>query len=176
MPSYHGISLSSVISNYTLIRLHNPNNQVWCSGKNVPSSFIKYTISEAMRCITLFRWCTVFIILFRSITMFCGIDSILQNILHIQTKCEEYSTNYCQSHRTLLWIWIMLWSNNTPYQQNKLSYSCPDHTNFPSTSGCEIVGDATMIGCQVVHTNISACSTFLLWCTAVHLVALPPGC
>ena len=50
----------------------------------------------------------------------------------------------------------------------------PTH-NFPSTSGCEIVGDATTAGCrQVIHTDISACSTFLLWCTAVGLDALLP--
>ena len=24
-------------------------------------------------------------------------------------KCEEYFTKYCESHWTLLWIWIMLW-------------------------------------------------------------------
>jgi hypothetical protein len=27
----------------------------------------------------------------------------------IHTECEDYSTQYYQSHRTLLWIWIMLW-------------------------------------------------------------------
>ena len=41
-----------------------------------------------------------------------------------------------------------------------ISPSCPDHTNFPSTSGCEIVRDATTAGCQVVHTDIRVCSTF----------------
>ena len=52
------------------------------------------------------------------------------------------------------------------FERAKLHYvdkpsSCPDRTNFPSTSGCEIVEDATTVGCQVIHTNISACSTFL---------------
>ena len=41
-----------------------------------------------------------------------------------------------------------------------LAVSCPNHTNFLSTSGCKIVGDVTRVGCQVVHTNISVCSTF----------------
>ena len=39
---------------------------------------------------------------FRSITMF--------QMLKCSTfRCEEYFVAYCQSHRTLLWIWIMLW-------------------------------------------------------------------
>ena len=37
-----------------------------------------------------------------------------------------------------------------------------------------MIGNATPVGCQVVHTNISACSTFLLWCTIVYLATLPP--
>ena len=49
-----------------------------------------------------------YITLFRSITMFCGIDSIMWNIFHIQFEYEEYSIEYCQSHITLLWIWTML--------------------------------------------------------------------
>ena len=28
---------------------------------------------------------------------------------YVQTECEEYSTKWCQSHITVLWIWIMLW-------------------------------------------------------------------
>ena len=44
----------------------------------------------------------------RSITRFCWTSNILQNILHIQSECGEYSIEYCQSHITLLWIWIML--------------------------------------------------------------------
>jgi hypothetical protein len=38
------------------------------------------------------------ITLFKSITMLCGNDIIIQNILHIQTECGEYSTKECQSH------------------------------------------------------------------------------
>ena len=41
--------------------------------------------------------------------MFCGTESIMRNIPYIQHTYEEYSTKYCQSHKTLLWIWIMLW-------------------------------------------------------------------
>ena len=41
--------------------------------------------------------------------MLCGSDSIPHNILHIQIECKKYSRGYCQSHMTLLWIWIMLW-------------------------------------------------------------------
>ena len=47
------------------------------------------------------------ITLFRSITMFYGTDSIMWNILHSQYECGEYSIEYCQSHITLLWIWIL---------------------------------------------------------------------
>ena len=49
------------------------------------------------------------ITLFRSIIMFYGTDIILQNILHIHIECRKYSMEYCQSHITLLWIWIILW-------------------------------------------------------------------
>ena len=51
------------------------------------------------------------ITLFRSITVFRGTDSIPGNIpcMSIRSGCVEYSLEYCQSHRTLLWIWIMLW-------------------------------------------------------------------
>ena len=44
----------------------------------------------------------------------------------------------------------------------RFTCSCPNHTIFPSTFGCEIVGDATMARCQVVHINILACSTFFV--------------
>ena len=40
--------------------------------------------------------------------------------------------------------------------------SCANHTNFPSTYGCEIVKDATTAKCQVVRTSISVCPTSLL--------------
>ena len=46
--------------------------------------------------------------LFKYITMFCWTDNISQNIFHIQYECEEYYVEYCQSNKTLLWIWIML--------------------------------------------------------------------
>jgi hypothetical protein len=39
------------------------------------------------------------ITLFRAITVFCGTNSILQNIPHIQIECEEYSVVYCQSEK-----------------------------------------------------------------------------
>ena len=42
--------------------------------------------------------------LFRSIAVFCGPDSIPRNILHVQFHCGEYSVEYSQAHRTLLWI------------------------------------------------------------------------
>ena len=46
------------------------------------------------------------IILLRFITMLCGTDNIVRNILHIETECEEYYVKYCQSHKAMLWIWI----------------------------------------------------------------------
>jgi hypothetical protein len=45
---------------------------------------------------------------FKAMTIFCGIDNIMRSILHIQFECEEYSAKYCQSRKTLLWLWIML--------------------------------------------------------------------
>ena len=43
-----------------------------------------------------------------SITMYCGIDNIMWNILHIHIEYEEYIVKYCQSHKTILWILILL--------------------------------------------------------------------
>jgi hypothetical protein len=42
--------------------------------------------------------------LFRSITLLCGIDKIPQKIPHIQIEYGEYFVEYCQSHITLLWM------------------------------------------------------------------------
>ena len=41
----------------------------------------------------------------------CGTDNIPKNISHTQydNVYEEYSMEYCESHKTLLWIWIMWW-------------------------------------------------------------------
>jgi hypothetical protein len=39
-------------------------------------------------------------------------DSIMQNIFHIQFECEKYSIKYCQFRKTLLWLWLMLWSRS----------------------------------------------------------------
>ena len=52
------------------------------------------------------------ITLFKSIKVFCGTDNILQNTPHIQVQCGTYFAKYCQSHITLLWIWIMLWRSS----------------------------------------------------------------
>jgi hypothetical protein len=39
------------------------------------------------------------------IAMFCGTNNIMWNIPHIQPEyCEEYSIEYCQSHKTMLWV------------------------------------------------------------------------
>jgi hypothetical protein len=50
------------------------------------------------------------IALFRSKIVLCGIDNILRNISHIHVKRGKPFVKYCQSHITLLRIWIMLWS------------------------------------------------------------------
>ena len=50
----------------------------------------------------------IHITLFKSITMLCVTHNTPWNIRHIQVECDEYSMEYCQSHKTLLWIWIML--------------------------------------------------------------------
>ena len=57
----------------------------------------------------------IVITLFISITVFWGTNNISRNIsyvFHIQSKYEEYSLEYCQPRRTLLWIWITLWLND----------------------------------------------------------------
>ena len=73
----------------------------------------------SMSTVTSFRdgspllWCQANITLFTFITMFCSIDSILWNFLHIHTK---YSTKYYQSHKIVLWIWIMIWTIEFPWE------------------------------------------------------------
>ena len=78
------------------------------------------------------------ITLFRSITMLYGNDSIPRNI---RRYSRIYSVEYYQSHRTLLWIWIMLciidgyWMScklikshnimhHKPWQYETQSYNC----------------------------------------------------
>ena len=65
-------------------------------------------------------------------------------------------------------------SQMVPEVAGAINPSCPNHTNFSPTSRCEIVGNAIIIGCQIVHANISACSTFLLWCTTTCITTLSP--
>ena len=48
------------------------------------------------------------IILFISVTLLCGIDNIPHDILEYSYIHFENSQEYCQSHKTLLWIRIML--------------------------------------------------------------------
>jgi len=48
------------------------------------------------------------IILFKSITWFCGTNSILRNIFHIQSERENTLLKCCQSHITPIWIWMIL--------------------------------------------------------------------
>ena len=50
--------------------------------------------------------------LFQFITVFCGIDVIPLIILgysNIHFECEEICD--FQSHKTLLWIWMILWTS-----------------------------------------------------------------
>ena len=47
--------------------------------------------------------------LFRSIIVFCGTDNILRNIRPFSLNIKNMnSLEYCQSHITMSWIWIML--------------------------------------------------------------------
>ena len=43
----------------------------------------------------------------RAITMFCRTDNILWNIPLFRLN-DEYSTEYCQPCKTMLWLWIIL--------------------------------------------------------------------
>jgi len=47
----------------------------------------------------------LFITLFKSLIMFYETHNISRNIPWMHIECEKYSAKYCQSHRTLLWIW-----------------------------------------------------------------------
>ena len=71
---------------------------------------LRSRVLQPSRLVCWLIWCLRMIItLFSYITMLCGTVYIVQSILHIQSECEEYSAQYSQSHRTLLWNWIMLW-------------------------------------------------------------------
>ena len=52
--------------------------------------------------------CHTFIALFWSILVLCGTDNTLHNISRIILNMENIPAKYCQSHITLLWIWILL--------------------------------------------------------------------
>ena len=71
------------------------------------------------------------ITLFRSITMFRRTGSVMWNIPHTQTGCEEYR----QSHITLLWIWIMLWAiwviGNHKFQFQSIGKNYPHGFEVP---------------------------------------------
>ena len=56
------------------------------------SSFLCTNIEDRLPVVTLFS----------CITMFCGTAIVQQNI----RKCF---VEYCQFHKTLLWVWIILW-------------------------------------------------------------------
>ena len=75
------------------------------------------------------------ITIFRSITLLCGTNSNPRNSFHIQIECEEYSIEYCQSHITLLWIWIMLCFTVTPLQRFELKHTknCKFMWSFDNT-------------------------------------------
>ena len=44
------------------------------------------------------------ITLFTAITMLCQTNNVMHNISHIQSECEEFSMEYCQSDRIFLTI------------------------------------------------------------------------
>ena len=88
------------------------NNNAMLDYKNYSSSHLETLIATFWICRRRRRrrW---YITLFRFLTMFYGTDNIPHNILHIfyiQYEYREYFVEYCQSHRPLLWIWIMLCS------------------------------------------------------------------
>ena len=56
------------------------------------------------------------IALFGFITMFFGIDKLLHKVSSFTLR-TDYSTKYCQSHRTLLWICIILCVPNMSKQR-----------------------------------------------------------
>jgi hypothetical protein len=55
-----------------------------------------------------------------------------------------------------------------------ISSSCPNHINFLSTSRCEIVGDVTTVGCQIVHhQHLGLLTDFCCDVQLLTLVVLP---
>ena len=73
------------------------------------------------------------ITLFRFILVFCRTNNNLQNILHIQSQCEEFSVEYYHSHKTMLWMWIMLYKLPTT-SLKLLSHIVLKYTSWHSTS------------------------------------------
>jgi hypothetical protein len=55
-------------------------------------------------------------------TVICGTDSILHNISHIQTECEEYSTKYCQSGR--IFFKFSMNATNIPHETVSPAEQC----------------------------------------------------
>ena len=87
-----------------------------------PSLYVSISSKLALKCSFVRVECSWHLMrgkgitLLRFIATFCGIDSIPQNIPHLQIECGEYpgiSMKYCESHKTLFWIWIMWWEGRT---------------------------------------------------------------
>ena len=66
----------------------------------------------------------------RSITLFCGTNNISRNIRVCFShsfwmwEISGNSVDYCQSHKTLLWIWIMSWYHGLCFCPNKTHIFC----------------------------------------------------
>ena len=87
--------------------------------------------------------------------MFCGTHNIPHNIFYIQSGCGEYYVEYYQSHETLLWILIMLWS---PYTYELLTSQ--EH-NFDQRK----LFILKIILCLQLSTNYNICNANQsMWC------------
>ena len=87
--------------------------------------------------------------------MLCGTDNIMWNVPHIY-GCGEYYVEHCQSHRTSLWIRIILWWIGL-WRRTNSSILC---TPLFELGPCCIMSfpNWPRSRCNVVETNFKNCT------------------
>ena len=102
------------------------------------------------------------ITLFKSITMLCGTDNIIRNIPCIQIGCKEYSTKVCQSHVTMLWIWIILCLEEKSFVESNLWLIA----NGGMSQWLHVLNGKCIRGPRFLLPSVRVCVTLILekWC------------
>jgi hypothetical protein len=106
-----------------------------------------------------------YITLFRPTVVFYGTNSTLQNTPHIQLEYVEYFIEFCQSHRTLLWVlflfdgWFMHFSHPSPtYKTLKVLYliinTIFEHVVQSLSIRCQLYGVHPWIHTKYIQLDI----------------------